>query len=116
MQCKLKTLRYKVYYNFFSQSQFYFVLFHSQKSLFVLFALVAVACCQDDSASHEAGGRSGAESGEIVLNGATCIIAKTGTTNCTGVTGKNCSDAANLKVSQSLEYHFQCKQLPVRKI
>ena len=52
------------------------------------------------SASLEDGGRSGGSggSGESGEHGP-CIIAPALTTNCSGVTGANCSDAANLKVS-----------------
>jgi hypothetical protein len=60
----------------------------------VLFFVVASVCAR----GHGGGQSSGSgESGEH--GGKNCTIVPTGTTNCTGVTGPNCTDQANLQVN-----------------
>jgi hypothetical protein len=51
----------------------------------------------NETDGNEAGGRSMGGSSEHGRRA--CIIAPAGTTNCSGVTGANCSDSANLAVS-----------------
>ena len=51
----------------------------------------------NETDSNEAGGRS--MGGSFEHGRRACIIAPAGTTNCSGVTGANCSDSANLAVS-----------------
>jgi hypothetical protein len=54
------------------------------------------------------GGGHGGGGGQSGGHGTkTCIIAPAGTTNCTGVTGANCSDSANLKVSKKY-FNVKC--------
>ena len=80
------------------------VLQNSIKFAIVFIALVGFASANlADRRGHggghsggNGGGHSGGNSGEH--GSRSCIIAPTGTTNCSGVTGANCSDSANLKV------------------
>jgi hypothetical protein len=65
----------------------------SLKFALVFVAVIGVACARGGSGEGHHGGGSGEHGGK------SCVIAPAGTTNCTGVTGANCSDAANLAVS-----------------
>jgi hypothetical protein len=86
-------------------NNFHFAFKSSIKFAIVFVALVGMVCARGPG-HHGGGGGSGEHSGEEE-GGRNCTIAQTGTTNCTGVTGANCSDSANLKVSFSLKFqHF----------
>ena len=84
--------------------------FHkSIKFAIVFVALVGFASAHlpDRSGEHgggHSGGNGGGNSGEH--GSKSCIIAPTGTTNCSGVTGANCSDSANLKVNEIKKKYF----------